>query len=226
MWSLPDINRLNEEAIKKYELTKNKTEEQLCLGIQCEFCEKREATHALEYYDIFSDTPKGHIFICDNCLKLHGEVPEGYFYCNRCDRLHIDNYTWELYYTHDWEGGTICLNCALDQEIENDNNWIMKVRDVTWNRVRSSKHLIPVGGKHWTEKLTFIGNTELDSMTGAKLTGFSSSPTIEDGLKELKGLVGYALKKSDRCILILDAAYQFSVSIGVYIEKKGMLKNG
>ncbi len=89
---------------------------------------------------------------------------------------------------------------------------------MTFERVRQYKHLIPVKGEHWKKSLKFIGNTELDSMTGAKITGFSSSSTREDGLQELRDIVAQALGEAGRCIIILDGQYQFAVSLGVYVD--------
>jgi len=219
MWSLPDIRRLNDEAVVKYEQNKKKTEKQLCCRQHCDFCDKK-ANHALEYYDIFSDFPKGHVFMCKECIDKYGDIPEGNFYCDDCQRLHIENYTWENYVTFDLNTDeALCLNCAFDREIKKDQNWITSSDEVTWSRVRSSKHLIPVKGNHWEKHMEFIGNTEFDSMTGGKLTGFSSCSTIDDGLQDLRKIVNEALTKAERCILILDAGYQFSVSIGVYIER-------
>ena len=218
MWSLPDIHRLNEEASRLAILNVNKTEKQLCWGERCERCDNK-AVHATPWYDVFSDDPKGYIYQCKK-HSMEG-LPEGYFYCDRCGRDFIENYTWEYYFHDDPETcERICLNCALDDEINNDENWITSVKEITFERVRHAKHLIPVKGQHWGKYLKFIGNTELDSMTGAKITGFSSSSSREDGLRELRDLVAKALGEAGKCIIILDGEYQFAVSLGVYVWKE------
>jgi hypothetical protein len=221
MWALPEIHRLNEEASRLAKVNLNKTEKQLCRGERCEMCDSK-AVHATPWYDVFSDDPKGYIYQCKK-HSMEG-LPEGYFYCDRCGRDFIENYTWEYYFHDDPKTcERICLNCALDDEINNDENWITNVKEVTFDRVREAKHLIPVKGEHWTKYLHFIGNTTLDSMTGAKVTGFSSSSTREDGLSELRDLVAKALGEAGKCSIILDGAYQFAVSLGVYTwneEKK------
>lgn len=242
MWALPDIHRLNEEASREAARNKNRTEKQLCRGQTCEECSAK-AVHAHPYYDVFGDDPKGYVFQCEK--HYNRGMPEGYFYCDRCNQDFIENYTWEYYFRDDPETcERLCLNCAFDKEIENPDNWIASIDQLTWEKVRQAKHLIPVAGEHWKEKLLFIGNTELDSMTGAKITGFDSTSSREDGLKELRGLVeralGYNAMKHllksipgsktledmkikasvpPRCILIIDGTYQFATSIGVYIDR-------
>src|SRR5450759_2645389 len=98
MWSLPEITRLNSEAhtgkrrlIAQAERVNrsNATDE------KCEHCEAR-ATSATPWFDIFSNDPKGLLFECDECRDRYG-APEGYFHCEGCDRLLIENYTWEQY---------------------------------------------------------------------------------------------------------------------------------
>ena len=122
MWSLPNIHRLNEEASRLAILNSNKTEKQLCRGERCERCDNK-AVHATPWYDVFSDDPKGYIYQCKK-HSMEG-LPEGYFYCDRCGRDFIENYTWEYYFHDDPETcERICLNCALDDEINNDENWV------------------------------------------------------------------------------------------------------
>ena len=228
MWSLPDIHRLNEEASRAAKVNFKKTEKQLCRGQACDCGQK--AVHALPYYDVFSDDVKGYVYQCEKCYQ--NGYPEGYFYCDRCGRDFIENYTWENYFHDDSETcERLCLNCYFDAEVEEESNWVTDVSQVNWSRVRASKHLIPVEGEHWKKKLLFIGNVELDSMSGAKITGFSSASSVEDGLQELRDLVKRALtwnamkivlkgeKEQPKCIIILDGAYQFAVSLGVYIPR-------
>ena len=60
----------------------------------------------------------------------------------------------------------------------------------------------------------------LDSSTGGLVLGFSScAPTTDSGVEELREIL-HAAKAEDhkRAILILDGAYQFAVSIGVYVD--------
>ena len=206
MWSLPDIKRLNAAA---KEGIQEDTE------AECMYCEKKH-TIAYEYYDIFSDDPKGFIYLCEDHDNYYGSPAEGYFYCDSCERTMVENYTWENYY-HVYDSGEIaCLNCFFDNEIQDPANWILKT-DYEKNKehytdfeyIRTRKHLIPNSGNHWKSKLEFIDNFEFDAMDGHQISGYSAAENIEK-----------ALQDHDKCILILDSAYQFAVSIGVYVEKK------
>lgn len=217
MWSLPDIKKLNEEAELKWKGRKSLKPEQILKGHTCEHCDN-PATMYFNTYDIFSDVPKSQIFLCNKHDGYYMSPPEGYFICDECNRVFIENYTWESY-SHTDEDGEVCLNCYFDREIKNKENWIKSVKEITMDRVRKAKHLIPVSGTHWKKYLKFIGNTELDSSSGKKITGSSSTSSVDDGLNELRDLVKVALKNKKECIFILDGAYQFAVSIGVYIKK-------
>ncbi len=211
MWSLPDINRLNEEASARAKTNSKKTTKQLLRGKKCEWCEERKATIVYEYYDIFSDDPKGYIFLCEGHDGYSGSPMEGYFTCSDCERVHVQNYTWENYLHVTEEGEELCLNCYFDREIAKEERWISAPDQITDDLIAKAPHIIPVEGKHWGKHLAFIGNVEFDSTTGARLYG-----TREDGIVELRELVK---KAGVPCILILDAAYQFAVSIGVYTRK-------
>ena len=220
MWSLPDIRRLNEEAVKNASKLNKALKTGFLEGIRikCDWCDKT-ADVIYPWYDVFSDVPKGIIGLCDEHDYYYGDPSEGFFICDDCERVFITNYTWELYYTDTEDGEQICLNCAFDRYIKEEKNWINSLKEVNWERVRRSHHIIPVAGKHWEDFLIFVGNVEFDSLTGEKITGFSSTSTKEDGLEDLWELVKKALKNHKKCILIMDAAYQFAVSIGVYVKK-------
>ena len=60
----------------------------------CEICEKRLATSATTYYDMFGPDSKGLIFECEECRDRHG-TREGYFPSEICARPMIEHYTWE-----------------------------------------------------------------------------------------------------------------------------------
>ncbi len=220
MWSLPDIKRLNDEAVKNASKLNKALETGYLDGIKikCDWCDK-PADAIYSWYDVFSDDPKGIIGLCEEHDYYYGSPSEGFFICDDCERVFITNYTWELYYTDTEDGERICLNCAFDRYIKEKENWIISLKEVNWERVIRSHHIIPAAGKHWEDYLIFVGNVEFDSLTGEKITGFSSTSTKEDGLKDLWELIKKALSEHKQCILILDAAYQFAVSIGVYVKK-------
>ena len=61
------------------------------------------------------------------------------------------------------------------------------------------------------EGIRFVNNVEFDSMDGHCISG-GGVDELQETLRQLKD------EGDDRAILILDAAYQFAVSIGVYAE--------
>ncbi len=220
MWSLPDIRRLNKEAVRNATKLNKALETGYLDGIKikCDWCDK-PAEHIYPWYDIFSDVTKGIIGLCEEHDHYYGSPSEGFFICDDCERVFITNYTWELYYTDTEDGERICLNCAFDRYIKKEKHWINSLKEVNWERVGRSPHIIPVAGKRWEEHLEFVDNVEFDKYTGEKITGFSSTSSRGDGLNDLRELIKKALSEYKQCILILDAAYQFAVSIGVYVKK-------
>jgi hypothetical protein len=220
MWSLPDIKRLNEEAVKNAPKVRKAVETGFLDGtrITCDWCDET-ATYLYPWYDVFSEIPKGIIGLCDEHDHYYGSPSEGFFICDDCGRVFITNYTWEYYFTDTEEGDQLCLNCAFDRYVKEKDNWLTSIEELDWQKISSSPHIIPVSGNHWGNCLTFVGNVEFDKLTGEKIIGFSSTSTKDDGLNELRELVQKALTIHKKCILILDAAYQFAVSIGVYVKK-------
>lgn len=201
MWSLPDIDRLNEQAEKN---AKRKQRDPL-KGQECSCCGKN-AEHIEEFFDIFGDKPKGHIYRCEGCNE-EGGIPDGYFYCTRCNKIHIENYTWELYKTES-RGDEVCLNCALNDYLGCEENWIRKGQevDMTLTGLDTLPHLIPVSGRYHKKRLKLVGNVEFDSMNGRQISGDS-----------LSNVLGRAFEKSRKAVVIMDGAYQFAVSFGVYV---------
>jgi hypothetical protein len=225
MWSLPDISRLNAEAAGKRH--RNKLERAAKTGkldgkrLECEQCDKK-ATRTALYFDIFSDDPKGISSACD---EHEDGIEEGFFFCEDCERRFVENYTWELYY-HVLPGGEqICLNCWAKRHLQEEKNWVVlteqAIAGVTFEKVRKAPHLIAVSGRV-PEGLAEFGNVELDSSNGGRLTGFSSSEnTPEGGVKEIQEILQRAREEGHQeAVLICDGAYQFSVSIGVYVRQK------
>jgi len=70
---------------------------------------RKAATTAHLYYDICSDDPKGLVGRCQEHDDDFRNIPEGYFYCEGCNRLMVENYTWELYSVCT-DSGKFCLN--------------------------------------------------------------------------------------------------------------------
>lgn len=214
MWSLPDINRMNAQAATE----KNAILQQTSTGkigrkrIRCENHEKKVATFIEPYYDIFSNDPKGIIAMCDECWEERGcPDPDEYFQCAICAKYVVDHYTWERYCT-EVDEGTACLPCALglylaDPESGYDLTNLDEVNDLTLADFKQVKHLIGVE-MPLPDGLTFHENVEsLDR----------SEEVILGMIKEVLTRLHEAGEK--RAYVILDAAYQFSVSLGIYTFK-------
>jgi hypothetical protein len=225
MWSLPDIRALNHQAkldratiemLAKAGVAEDGSKLE-CLYSRDE-CEGQLHTHL--YFDIFSDDPKGTVTVCEKHDGYYGSPAEGYFYCDDCGRVFIENYTWELY---SFEG--VCLNCYRKSELRNPDNWIDLrnggIEQLTFEQVRKAKHLLAVG-QDTPKSLKFIGNAEMDGSTGGELIGFSScASTPDSAVERLCELLRTAKdRRYKRAILILNGGYQFSVSVGVYAERQ------
>ena len=243
MWSLPDIKRLNDEAAdaaNRRQLEKDAEHPQDHSCTVCEWNgEEKPADYSYLTYDIFSDDPKGVIFTCENHDRSTGEPIEGYFECGDCLKVLAENYTWERY---DIIVGCerLCLPCALWRYLDDKEHWINPegVEQVVldphsheedgWNRVLDPQtgvlnlaacpHLIAVK-QPLPDDLHFVENLEFDSSTGPLLAGFSS--TYAEGVGEnaaLRKIRELAEAGYTEFIPILDGAYQFSVSIGLYVK--------
>jgi hypothetical protein len=220
MWSLPDIKRLNDEATTKRKALQRAARTGRLNGkkLTCEWAgHDGECTGELYHYlwyDIFSDDPKGIVSLCDTHDGAYGDPSEGYFRCEACQRIVIENYTWERY-----EQDGLCPRCAAKTYIEDEDAWIRLTDEdiaiVTLDVIRKAKHVIGVE-MPVPKSIQFVGNVEFDRSTGEKLYS-----TREAGVEELKELLEQA--KADghkRALLILDAAYQFAVGIGVYVDAR------
>ncbi len=227
MWSLPDINRLNEEAsinANKYELAlkTGKIDDEVIVCECGSWGFENECDGEIHYYlwyDIFSDDSKGVFGLCEKHDGYYGSPTEGFFICDGCGKVHTENYTWENYHVHnDW--GIVCLNCYRENELSQEENWINltneSIESIDFDVVRKAKHLLAVGQNSpddLPDGLIYIDNAEFDSMDGHSISG--------NGLTGIKEALFEAKEQGHtKAILILDAAYQFAVSIGVYVKSE------
>lgn len=228
MWSLPDIQRLNSIAhTGRRNLLAIVERINRGAALQDEKCERRgkhRITSATPIYDIFSDDPKGLVIQCDECRDRLG-TPEGFFTCEACDRLMVENYTWELYRHDDNDGTVLCLPCYAKREIANHKNWVPLTDEdiavVTFEIVRKAKHLIAVR-MPIPNGIQFFDNVEVDSSSGGELRSTMHADSTPDaGVARFREILTRAKEEGySRAILILDGAYQFSVSIGVYVDSR------
>lgn len=224
MWSLPDIQRINSEAhINRRKLQQaSRTDVLNGERVPCEHGENCQGPlfHEL-WYDIFSDDPKGIVTQCEFHRDQYG-TPEGFFWCDGCCRLIVENYTWELYSTTNTEGEKICLRCAAEEYIADDDNWIALTGEdiavITFEVVRGARHVLSVRMPVPTQISVFDIIT-LDSSTGGLVRGFTyADPTPDQGVETLRDILNRAKDAGHhRALLILDGAYQFATSIGVYV---------
>ena len=109
------------------------------------------------------------------------------------------------------------MNCYADEVLREDSEWIPltteRIDALTFNDIKNAKHIravdqpIPAG-------LDVLTNTEFDSYSGACISG--------GGLGEVQETLRQAQADGfTRAIVILDGAYQFACSLGVYVPAKG-----
>jgi hypothetical protein len=225
MWSLPDITRLNANAAAKAK--KLKREAASKRKPNCEFWKcSQQATRSYLVYDIFSDDPKDILHLCEQHDGFSGEPCEGYFTCNGCGRVMVENYTWEIYHV-EMDGESLCLRCAADRHFSNTRNWIdpklvkkvvLAPYEPTLNgqnvllfdtatgvlNLARCKHVLGVQ-QPLPEGIKFVENFEFDSLDGHQISGGDVLETI------------HAL--NEPFCPVLDAGYQFAVSIGLYVRR-------
>ena len=217
MWSLPDINSLNARAAASASKIKRAARRGPGKRQQCEYygC-NRCAVESVPWFDVFSDDPKGLIHVCsEHPADSVGEM----FTCENCQRLMVENYTWERY-AIDIDGLTLCLKCAAEQYFEDDTNWIApgQVQVVTLDPAGEMSLFNPRTGvlnfarcRHVLGNsqplpggIIFRENFEFDSTDGRQISG-------RDPLEAIR-------KLAETFCPVLDTGWQFAVSIGLYLR--------
>lgn len=220
MWSLPDIHRLNQHAaanaprLRRAAKSKNKP--------RCEIhgCH-RPAIKSDLWFDIFSHDPKG---IIHTCSEHDAEHQDGFFHCDGCDCLMIENYTWERYEVR-INHQTLCLKCAAENYFSDEQNWINPgaVREVILDpenpqffsngvlNIARCRHVLGVE-QPLPSGIQFYENAEFDSQDGDQISGRSLSQII----REL----------DQPFTVVLDAGYQFACSVGIYVRSGSDTRNG
>ena len=219
MWALPSITAMNSEKAASQAKFKRAIKSGRMDGknVPCDSADEhcQGKVSAEPYYDIFSNDISGLIAQCEYHRDREG-TPEGYFYCDGCNRTMLENITWELYYVIR-EGSQLCLPCYAEEILNDDSPWILltdeAIDGVTFAQVRKAPHCIAVK-MPIPEGIEFVNNVEFDSMDGHRTSG-GGLDELKQTLRDLKA------EGATRAILILDAAYQFAVSIGVYRAVKG-----
>jgi hypothetical protein len=216
MWSLPEIKSLNARATANLPALRREQKRKFKPNCEVYGC-TQPAIESVEWFDIFSDTPKGLVHVC-GCHSP--EDVEGNFRCDGCQRILADHYTWERYQTT-YDGETLCLKCAAERYFADDDHWIdpRAVKAVVLDascgawffdaatgvlNVARCRHVLGVS-QPLPQGIKFVENFEFDSLDGHQISGGDVLETIR-------------LLTEPFCP-VLDAAYQFAVSIGLYTRQ-------
>jgi hypothetical protein len=224
MWSLPDIKSLNARAasgaksLKRQARSKRKR--------KCEYwkCET-PAVRSYLTYDIFSDDPKGVLHLCDGHDGYSGDPDEGYFTCEDCQRVLVDHYTWERYQI-DYDGASLCLKCAAERYFDDEDHWLnpqevnvvamepgapLFARATGTLNLAAFRHVLGVS-QPLPKGIKFLANAEFDSGDGHQISGHNLLEIIQ--------------VLNEPFCPVLDAAYQFAVSIGIYVRRNSIELKG
>jgi hypothetical protein len=217
MWCLPNIVSMNARDAAgaknlKRKLRRGPGKRQVCEVYGC----GKKASASIPWFDVFSEDPKGLIHVCAECSA---ESVEGFFRCDACTRMLIDHITWERYQVK-LNDRVLCLKCAAEEYFSDPANWIdpKLVKDAGLDRngaplfdqgtgflnVAKCRHVLGVE-QPLPDGVEFHTNAEFDSHSGTQISG-DNLPDI------IQGLEGQPFCP------VLDAAYQFAVSIGIYVR--------
>ena len=238
MFCLPNIKRLNDEAASRE--IKREIED-LIANPQvhpCQVCQwhdiNRQADYAHPFHDIYSNDAKGVLFVCDEHEGYGGEPYEGYFRCEKCDRVLVENYSWEMFFVYVEEHGTLCLPCALKTFIANHENWVdprrvknadfvdfeerIFIAETGTLNLAAIEHLIGVR-MPIPKSLVFYRNVEFDGLSKCELATTMSTFGPGHGEHSVLSVIEEIAEQGyTECLVILDAVYQFAASIGVYVS--------
>jgi hypothetical protein len=215
MWSLPDINSLNARAAANVQTLKREAKRKRKPNCEVYGCDCR-AVESVEWFDIFSDDPKGLIHVCG---EHPADAVEGFFSCEDCQRVVVDHYTWERYQT-EVDGASLCLKCAAKRYFAENGNWLSprQVKSVVLEphdsvlfdpqtgvlNVAHCRHVLGVS-QPLPKGIKFLDNAEFDNLDGHQISG--------------RRLLEIIQELNEPFCLVLDAAYQFAVSIGIYVRR-------
>ena len=146
-------------------------------------------------FDIFSDDPKLIEYEKDGTTVTERH-PDEYFWCERCGRVFVDHYTWERY-----QSDGKCLNCARKDYLANPDNWIQPGGKL--ESLKNVPHLAAVG-QRIPDGLRLVGDVE----------------TLDYSPESVLAQLNEIIEEADVPVVVyMDAAYQFSVTYGVYAKE-------
>ena len=216
MWSLPEINRLNANAAANAKKLRREAAGKRKPNCEIHGCTCRASQSTL-WYDIFSDDPKG---VIHTCVEHTAEDDPELFRCENCERVMLDHYTHERYRV-ELHGDVLCLKCAADRYFDIPRHWIepQNVKRVVLKpgegelfnttmgvlniahcpHVLGVKQPLPAG-------IELYDNAEFDSCDGRQISGYS--------------LLDIVRRLDQPFCPVLDATYQFAVSVGIYVRSE------
>lgn len=234
MMCLPSIARLHDsrEAARK-ELAKSKM-----LTCDC-CCEEfpKDAPGAVkeEYWSpLIKDKPSGLIFICPKCREENEENygnsygEDSYFECEDCGKVHVVNYSWELYRVITEDGESICMACAAERELdESSERWLTSeeaIRRATEStealQAYGPKHLSCIGGdKSYPHGVTSFRETpeyaaeKMDWFNRMEMGGYGG-----DNTEEVRDCALAAFKFYERVYITIAEAGQFQVYLDILVD--------
>jgi len=236
MFSLPNIKALSERAAKAREFVR-KSKTLKCDACNIEFPKAAEGRFVEETFGPFNDKPEGLIVICPACAKAHeertGEMEpwdrDAYFRCEDCGKLHVTNYSWEIYRVVTEDGEELCRSCAGERAAKPENPaWLhnsAEVEAVTASvetlQAYKPKHLTCIGGHELPAGL--VSFRETPEFEAAGLNWFSK---MECGgwegtgglCAEVRECCAAALKHYKKCMIIVGEAGQFQVYLDIVVK--------
>ena len=140
----------------------------------------------------------------------------------------VENYSGELYHSMDEDGERICLRCAADEYIADGYNWIAltdwDIATVTYGTLWRARHVLGVK-MPVPKQIQLFDRIAFESLTcgqgdqSSLVRGFGRADLTPEAAAELIREILEEAKDAgnDRAILIVDGAYEFAISIGVYV---------
>lgn len=196
MYSPDTLERLNDEAVEKYEaMVKNGK-------VDCDFC-GNTAVHTIPVYNP-ADSVRGvegayNVYnICDECYDNRSYLEEN-FYCEGCGELFVTHHSWDSLVCN-LNGGMYCHECAAEEiepiEFSELIEQLQTGETSGWARLDNIPDKEEVWSGEYSGGSDFSGHTNFESI--------------------VKELYDTGLEDDDLVYPVVTKTYQFSVVLGVY----------
>jgi len=148
MFSLPNIVKMNKSAKREADFYRRMPADRL---VRCGFCEREVPRGEAEieaFYDSLSPGKKGHVITCQECRdEGKPEDGESYFRCVGCDKLHVVNYSWEIYMKESGDG-PMCIPCYRESVLGIGENWLRTAEEIRALVPAQVHHLGCIGNEY------------------------------------------------------------------------------